>query len=305
MEEEEPAAKRAKLSDGGIVKSLLRKQKPDKKSVMVSVETFTLVQHQGIEGDNSKNEQSPRQVLLVDADKLADLLTPEQLSANIVVSGTFDGCTLQQLPSGTVLEDAKGSVRLRVTFECEPCATVWSRIDKETQDQVKKESNMKNFEALQPYRGILATVIEGGELALGACLRVSSSSKPPYAALAEGAIQRCLDLVSRIPRGLLAECGEVVTRAGAPSGLARGLPGMLARRRAEDDAPSLFRVVNRDGRLPGTSAEQHKKQVSALEAEGHKVSGAGTKESPFKVERFEDVRWRPTHQELFLQSAQS
>ena len=125
---------------------------------MSKVEGATLVTGYGIEGDRHATREGiriARQVLLMDTETLASFgLQAGQIKENI----TTEGIDLASLPEGQKI--ALGDdVVLRITGFCEPCA----RMD-EIRDGLRVELNEK--------RGMLAYVVQGGEIKVGDGVRV-------------------------------------------------------------------------------------------------------------------------------------
>jgi MOSC domain-containing protein YiiM len=118
----------------------------------------------GIPGDAHFAPGSLRQLLLIEAETLAELgVETGAVKENI----TVEGLTLMGLPAGTRLE--VGQAELEITKECEPC----SRMD-EIRDGLKAE--------LIGRRGMMARVSRPGLVRRGDPIRVLQT-----APVAEGA----------------------------------------------------------------------------------------------------------------------
>lgn len=103
----------------------------------------------GLEGDRHARAGSSRQVLLIDAETLADLdLAPGQVRENL----TTRGLALQQLPPGTRLR--VGAALLEITKPCEPCSRM---------DEIRPGLQA----ALAGRRGVLARVVASGAIRPG------------------------------------------------------------------------------------------------------------------------------------------
>lgn len=103
----------------------------------------------GIEGDANARPDSKRQVLMIPAETLESFdLTPGDARENI----TTRGIDLHSLPRGAVLK--VGEARLQVTIACAPCKHL---------DEVRPGLS----DAMRDQRGMLFTVLDGGEIRLG------------------------------------------------------------------------------------------------------------------------------------------
>jgi MOSC domain-containing protein YiiM len=108
----------------------------------------------GIPGDAHFAPGSLRQLLLIEAETLAELgVETGAVKENI----TVEGLTLMGLPAGTRLE--VGQAELEITKECEPC----SRMD-EIRDGLKTE--------LVGRRGMMARVSQPGVVRRGDPVRI-------------------------------------------------------------------------------------------------------------------------------------
>jgi HAD superfamily hydrolase (TIGR01490 family) len=108
----------------------------------------------GLEGDSHAKRGSARQVLLMDEETLAAFgLTPGRVRENI----TTRGLGLHELAAGARVRS--GSVVLEITKHCTPCEFI-----EDIQPGLR--------EKMQGHRGMLARVIEGGELRVGDAIEV-------------------------------------------------------------------------------------------------------------------------------------
>ncbi len=115
---------------------------------MEAVSTVTAVSGKGILGDASYGKRN-RQILLIDLETLSDFqLSPGDVRENVTLTN-FD---LTQLSPQDQLQ--LGEILLAVTGPCEPC---WQL------DEIRPglSSDIKG------RRGVLATVVRGGELKVG------------------------------------------------------------------------------------------------------------------------------------------
>ncbi len=123
---------------------------------MAAVSTVTAVSGKGILGDASYGKRN-RQVLLIDSETLSDFqLNPGDLRENVTLAN-FD---LTQLSPHDQLQ--LGEVVLAVTGPCEPCRQL---------DEIRPglRSDIKD------RRGVLATVVRGGELKVSDSISLTQS----------------------------------------------------------------------------------------------------------------------------------
>jgi MOSC domain-containing protein YiiM len=103
----------------------------------------------GLEGCGHARPGKKRQVLLIDAETLAEFaLAPGQVKENI----TTRGIAIQSLPEGALVR--AGAALLEITGPCEPCGFM---------DEIRP--GLK--EATMGKRGVLARVREGGTVRVG------------------------------------------------------------------------------------------------------------------------------------------
>ena len=122
----------------------------------------------GIPGDAHFAPGSLRQLLLIEAETLAELgVETGAVKENI----TVEGLTLMGLPAGTRLE--VGQAELEITKECEPC----SRMD-EIRDGLKAE--------LVGRRGMMARVTRPGVVRRGDPIRVLQAAPLANGAAPDG-----------------------------------------------------------------------------------------------------------------------
>ena len=115
----------------------------------VAVEASRAIADLGLEGDAHARAGSDRQVLLMDQETLKTLgLQPGALKENL----TTAGFPLYDQPSGTRLR--LGSALIELTKPCPPCG--------------KTEAIRRGLrEELAGRRGMLARVVEGGDIRVG------------------------------------------------------------------------------------------------------------------------------------------
>jgi MOSC domain-containing protein YiiM len=121
---------------------------------MEKVSSVRAVENSGLEGDRHAMPDSSRQVLLIEQETLVDYgIAVGAIRENI----TTQGINLMTLPPGTRL--AVGGAVLETTRECEPCNMV-----NDVRPGLRGE--------LRGKRGMLARVVQGGELRIGDRIRV-------------------------------------------------------------------------------------------------------------------------------------
>jgi MOSC domain-containing protein YiiM len=118
------------------------------------VETMRAIADLGIEGDVNARAGSLRQVLLMDEETLIEFgLPPGRIRENI----TTRGIDLKALERGARLR--AGNALLEITIPCAPC---------EFLDEIQPGLREKMI----GQRGMLARVIEGGEIKIGDAVEV-------------------------------------------------------------------------------------------------------------------------------------
>ncbi len=122
---------------------------PAHRAPMEKRQSVRAVTNMGLEGDRHARPDVPRQVLLVEQEVLDKFGLPAgEVKENI----TTRGIGLMRLGEGTRIK--VGDALLELTKKCEPC----SRMD-EIRDGLQDE--------LEGQRGMLARVIQGGDIRVG------------------------------------------------------------------------------------------------------------------------------------------
>jgi alkylated DNA nucleotide flippase Atl1 len=203
-----------------------------------------LITGYGIEGDENANASSPRQVLLTRAEDNAAFHIPlGQLRENIVVGN---------LPSASFVPGAAlrigDQVQLRLTFHCEPCKRIGHLV--------------RSLKELQGRRGILAVVLHGGVVTVGAPVH---SEPDAYPALPPEPYARFLEYLQQVPTGRVVNYRQLLIGMGVADSYVRAIPGYIQKAR---DVFPVHRIVDSQGFLipnhvPG--------QLSRLRSEGVEV----------------------------------
>ena len=127
-----------------------------------SVESAYMRTGYGIEGDRhavSEGARTKRQVLLIDQETLDKFeLTPGEVRENITTSGI----DLHSLSEGQRLALGDEAV-VEITGHCAPCARM---------DEIREGYRV----ALEGQRGMLASVVRGGQIAVGHAVEASDGS---------------------------------------------------------------------------------------------------------------------------------
>lgn len=133
--------------------------KPARGQPMQPRRSVEAVAGKGIAGDASFGT-TRRQVLVIDAETLAGFqLLPGNVRENIVTRGL----TLRGVPAGSRLQIA--DVVLEITGDCTPCDYM-----EELRPGLRRE--------IAGQRGLLARVVEGGTISVGAGVRLETQPVP-------------------------------------------------------------------------------------------------------------------------------
>lgn len=219
--------------------------KPAKGHALVDVSTLgmTMQQGYGIVGDCQGHPLSPRQVLVLRCEDLeAFMLHPGDLRENIVLAGL----TAAEFVPGAVLHVGK-SVQIRLTFHCEPCKRIAHVLGRPIKEIVGK-------------RGILGTVLAGGELRCGDSVVVGAETQPPLSPIP---YNRFLSFIASVPYAHVVSYKEIVLGMGVANSFMRVIPHYL--QKTDPEQYPIHRVVDTQGLL---LPHYIPNQLETLRAEG-------------------------------------
>jgi alkylated DNA nucleotide flippase Atl1 len=204
-------------------------------------EQLHLLRGQGIEGDLHRQPASPRQVLVVRNEDIAEFdIAPGALGENMLISGLSEAVFIP----GAKLQIGQAAVRL--TMHCEPCRRIRPLVS--------------SLALLENRRGLLGVVVQTGLIKVGDALSIDSTRFEP---LPEKPYLRFLQILDQIPPGQVVSYKQIMLGMGVASSYARALPGYL---RKAGGYP-IHRIVDSQGAL----IEAHvPHQAQMLAAEGVK-----------------------------------
>lgn len=162
----------------------------------------------GLAGDRHASSLSPRQLLLAGSPAYQRWgLPPASLRENL----RFDFST-ERLASGDLVRVGK-EVILWLTFHCEPCSLLERRCP----------GTLKTIGA---DRGMLARVLQGGELRQGDEIAVCRASAPVFS---DAWQDRVLQVALAVPEGRRISYRQLAQMAGVQTAYCRAFPRVLSR----------------------------------------------------------------------------
>jgi alkylated DNA nucleotide flippase Atl1 len=195
----------------------------------------------GIDRDVHANPISPRQILIVRREDIAQRnIAPGAMGENIVIAGANVDCFIP----GAVINFDRGAA-IRLTFYCEPCKQIAHLVT--------------SLKSIEQKRGILGVVIAGGAIATGDKFEIQPNIFP---ALSEVPYERFLDFLTKIPPGKVVTYRQIIDGIGVSPGYFRALPKYLQKALAA--GYPVHRILDSHGAL--TSHVPH--QSECLAAEG-------------------------------------
>ncbi|MEH1946891.1 MAG: MGMT family protein [Nostoc sp.] len=213
-------------------------------SPMVELNTLNLKVNHGIEGDINAEPISPRQVLIVRHEDIANLsIQPGELRENIVIQGI----EIDKFIPGSLLNFESGAA-IRLTFYCEPCKRIAHLVE--------------SLKSIQAKRGILGVVIKSGQIKVNSNFQVQANKFP---ALPEIPYKRFLNFIIKIPSGKVVTYKQIIKGIGVDNSYLRAIPIYLKKTSAADYP--LHRILDSKGYLISHVRQQKIK----LEMEGVQV----------------------------------
>ncbi|MEH2224666.1 MGMT family protein [Nostoc sp.] len=213
-------------------------------SAMIELNTLNLKINHGIEGDINAEPISPRQVLIVRYEDIANLsIQPGELRENIVVQGL----EIDKFLPGSLLYFESGAA-IRLTFYCEPCKRIAHLV--------------KSLKRIQSKRGILGVVIKSGQIKVGSNFQFQANRFP---ALSENPYKRFLNFIIKIPSGKVVTYKQIIKAIGVDNSYLRAIPIYLKKTSAADYP--LHRILDSKGYLITYVSQQKIK----LEMEGVQI----------------------------------
>ena len=190
---------------------------PEKHGRFVEVKSIETKEHFGLVNDCHAHVLSPRQILITSLESINYLgIKPGDLHENIVLSD----CPVEQIPSGSVI--TCGSIKIRVTFPCEPCSFI-------------NTLNLKTPASIISRRGMLGIILNSGILSVGDKVATFDSIYPP---IPDKLAKRIIWLADKIPYGKILSYRDIIIITGAPQSTVRAFPAILKKSKNE------HRIVN-------------------------------------------------------------
>ncbi len=216
--------------------------KTEKKQPLQARESLQFRTAHGIEGDVNAHGASPRQVLVTRVEDAEPLnIKPGQLRENVVTQGL----SLEQFQPGTQL--TMGDVKIRLTYQCEPCHTVEHLVD--------------DLKQLNNKRGILGVILSGGEVKVGDTIEAEIGAFPE---IEENNFDLFKHFVAHIPEGKIATYQDAIKGMGGYKAHLRVIPKFIDKL---SDTHPVHRIVNTSGEV----IEHVDNQIEKLAKEGVKV----------------------------------
>jgi len=214
-----------------------------KKQPLQARESLDFKRAYGIEGDVNAHGASPRQVLVVRSEDIEPLnIKAGQLRENIVVAGL----SLDEYQPGTCLQI--GEVKIRLTYQCEPCKIVEYLVDSLSQ--------------LDNKRGILGVIISGGTVKVGDTVTAQSKA---YPVIEENHFELFKHFVQHIPEGKVVTYQDAIKGMGGYSAFLKKIPSYVEK--LGNDYP-VHRIVKNTGEL----TDYIDNQANKLDKEGVKTT---------------------------------
>ncbi|MEH2108695.1 MGMT family protein [Nostoc sp.] len=209
---------------------------------MVELNTLNLKVNHGIEGDINAEPISPRQVLIVRYEDIANLsIKPGELRENIVIQGI----EIDKFIPGSLLHFESGAA-IRLTFYCEPCKRIAHLVE--------------SLKSIQGKRGILGVVIKSGKIKVNSNFQVQANKFP---ALPEIPYKRFLNFIIKIPSGKVVTYKQIIKGIGVDNSYLRAIPIYL-KKTSDADYP-VHRILDSKGYLiTHVSQQKHKLEMEGV-----------------------------------------
>ncbi|QSJ14079.1 MGMT family protein [Nostoc sp. UHCC 0702] len=229
-------------SEYGSILHLFTKQKQG--VGMVECKRINLKVGHGIESDINANPISPRQVLVIRYEDIAELkINPGELRENIAIAGIQ---TEYFIPGSVITFESGAAIRL--TFYCEPCKRIAHLV--------------KSLKSIQYKRGILGVIIKSGTVEVGSKVQIQTNMFP---ALPENPYERFLELLRKVPSGKVVSYKHIIQAIGVDNSYIRAIPTYI--KKAAATVYPIHRILDSQGNLIKFAFNQKNK----LEAEGIQV----------------------------------
>jgi len=216
--------------------------KTEKKRPLEAQESLQFRTAHGIAGDVNAHGASPRQVLVTRVEDFEPMnIKPGELRENVVTQGL----SLAQFQPGTQL--TIGDVKIRLTYQCEPCRTVKHLVD--------------DLKQLDHKRGILGVIISGGEVKVGDAIEAKVGAFPE---IEENNFDLFKHFVAHIPEGKIATYQDAIKGMGGYKAHLKVIPKFIGKL---SDTHPVHRIVNTRGEI----IEHVDNQIEKLAKEGVKV----------------------------------
>lgn len=213
-----------------------------KKQPLQARDSLQLRSAYGIEGDANAHGASPRQILVTRKEDMEPLnIKAGELRENIVV----EGISLEDFQPGTCLHI--GKVKIRLTYQCEPCHTVAHLVDELSQ--------------LDNKRGILGVIVSGGEVKVGDEVKATTKA---YPVIEENHFDLFKHFVAHIPEGKIVTYQDAIKGMGGYKAFLKKIPDYIEK--LGSDYP-VHRIVSNEGEL----TDYIDNQLDKLHQEGVKT----------------------------------
>lgn len=212
----------------GVILGLFVKSEVGMPMVIPDERKISLLSDYGIENDRNANSFSPRQVLLTNHDDLEEFnIRPGELRENI----TLANVDAKSFVPGALVQIGS-SVKIRLTFYCEPCKRVGHLV--------------KSHREIEKKRGILGVVLSGGTIHFDDKVLLQPTAYKP---LSEIPFERFVLFVSQIPEGKVVTYKQITVGMGVADSYIRAMPGYIKKAVMYANSLPIHRIVTSSGDL--------------------------------------------------------